>query len=102
MRAESFLVAARRCRSSGRRIPESPGEERAGVAPDPVVAVTEHNHDDVFAWPRTARDQTFPGGFGITSFHPIAVGQALQKFVGVFEFAGASIRETKNKLRQAN
>src|ERR1700730_16765904 len=42
------------------------------------------------------------GGFGVASFHAVAVGQASKNLVCVFELASTAIGKTKNELWQAD
>ena len=43
-----------------------------------------------------------PGGLRVTGLHSVAVGEALQNLVGIFQLAGVAVGITKDKLRQAN
>ena len=45
------------------------------VAPHTGFAVAEHDYDHVATRPRAARNQAMSRGFGVTSFHAVAVGE---------------------------
>ena len=82
--------------------PKPPGKERRRVAPDSRLAIAKHDNNNVAARPRTAADQAVSSGLSVTGFHPVAVRQALQNFVRVFQLSSASIGVAKNKLWKAN
>src|SRR6478672_1725327 len=82
--------------------PESPGQERRRVLPDAGLTVAEHDYNNVAPRPRTACDEAMPGRFRVAGLHSVAIGQPLQDFVRVFQFASAAIRIAKHEIGQAN
>src|SRR5581483_10141090 len=82
--------------------PEAPGKQRRSVPPDAAGAVAQDNDDHVPAGPRSAGDETFAGGIGVTGLHSVAIRKPAQQLVSVLEFPRAAVRVPKDKPRETD